>query len=45
MIQDRLSEMNDVLVREKRDEMTADEKREWNELSRERQLNVMQIRA
>ena len=44
-IQDRLSEMNDVLVREKRDEMTADEKREWNELSRERQLNVMQIES
>jgi HK97 family phage major capsid protein len=44
-IQDRLSEMNDVLVREKRDEMTADEKREWNELSRERQLNMMQIES
>jgi HK97 family phage major capsid protein len=37
--------MNDVLVREKRDEMTADEKREWNELSRERQLNMMQIES
>jgi HK97 family phage major capsid protein len=32
-------------VREKRDEMTADEKREWNELSRERQLNMMQIES
>jgi HK97 family phage major capsid protein len=42
-IQDRLSEINDVLVREKREEMTADEKREWNELSRERQLNMMEI--
>lgn len=44
-IQDRLSEINDVLVREKREEMTADEKREWNELSRERQLNMMEIEA
>ena len=35
-IQDRLSEINDVLVREKR---------EWNELSRERQLNVMEIES
>ena len=42
-IQDRLSEINDVLVREKREEMTADEKREWNELSRERMLNRMEI--
>ena len=44
-IQDRLSEINDVLVREKREEMTADEKREWNELSRERELNMMQIES
>ena len=44
-IQDRLSEINDVLVREKRDEMTADEKREWNALSRERELNMMQIES
>ena len=44
-IQDRLSEINDTLVREKREEMTADEKREWNELSRERQLNVMEIES
>lgn len=42
-IQDRLSEINDVLIREKREEMTADEKREWNELSRERMLNRMEI--
>jgi HK97 family phage major capsid protein len=32
-----------VLIREKREEMTADEKREWNELSRERMLNRMEI--
>jgi HK97 family phage major capsid protein len=44
-IQDRLSEINDVLVREKREEMNADEKREWNELSRERQLNAMEIES
>ena len=44
-IQDRLSEINDTMVREKREEMTADEKREWNELSRERQLNVMEIES
>ena len=42
-IQDRLSEINDVLCREKREEMNADEKREWNELSRERMLNRMEI--
>ena len=42
-IQDRLSEINDVLVREKREDMNADEKREWNELSRERMLNRMEI--
>lgn len=44
-IQDRLSEINDTMVREKREEMTADEKREWNELSRERQLNAMEIES
>jgi HK97 family phage major capsid protein len=44
-IQDRLSEINDVLVREKREELTADEKREWNELSRERELNMMEIES
>ena len=42
-IQDRLSEMNETLVREKREEMTADEKREWNALSREKELNLMEI--
>ena len=44
-IQDRLSEMNDVLVREKREELTDDEKREWNALSRERELNKMEIES
>ena len=43
-IQDRLSEMNDVFVREQR-EMTDDESREWKQLSRERELNVMQIES
>ena len=42
-IQDRLSEINDVLVRENREEFSPEEKREWNALSRERQLNVMEI--
>ena len=44
-IQDRLSEINDVLVKEKREEMTAEEKREWNELSRERTLNMIEIES
>ena len=43
-IQDRLSEMNDVFVREQR-EMTDDESREWKQLSRERELNMMQIES
>ena len=42
-IQDRLSEINDVLVRENREEFSPEEKREWNALSSERQLNVMEI--
>ena len=42
-IQDRLSEMNDTLMREKREAFTEDEQREWNELSRERELNRMEI--
>ena len=44
-IQDRLSEMNDVLMREKREKFNDDEQREWNELSRERQLNMMEIES
>ena len=44
-IQDRLSEMNDKLMSEKRENFTEDEQREWNELSRERQLNVMEIES
>lgn len=44
-IQDRLSEMNDVLMREKREKFTTEEQIEWNELSRERQLNVYEIES
>jgi HK97 family phage major capsid protein len=44
-IQDRLSEMNDTLMREKRENFNEEEQREWNELSRERQLNVMEIES
>lgn len=43
-IQDRLSELNDIAVREKR-EFTADEKREWDTLSRESELNMREIAA
>ena len=44
-IQDRLSELNDTLMREKRENFTDEEQREWNELSRERQLNMMEIES
>ena len=44
-IQDRLSELNDTLMREKRENFNDEEQREWNELSRERQLNVMEIES
>ena len=44
-IQDRLSEMNDTLMREKREKFNDDEQREWNELGRERQLNMMEIES
>ena len=44
-IQDRLSELNDTLMREKRENFNDVEQREWNELSRERQLNVMEIES
>ena len=43
-IQDRLSELNDVAVREKRN-FTEDEKREWETLSRESELNMREITA
>ena len=41
-IQDRLSELNDVAVREKRN-FTEDEQREWDNLSRESELNTREI--
>jgi HK97 family phage major capsid protein len=44
-IQDRLSELNDTLMREKRENFTDEEQREWNALSRERQLNMMEIES
>ena len=40
-IQDRLSELNDLAVREKRN-FTEDEKREWETLSRESELKTRQ---
>jgi HK97 family phage major capsid protein len=43
-IQDRLSELNDLAVREKRN-FTEDEKREWDALSRESELNTREITA
>jgi HK97 family phage major capsid protein len=43
-IQDRLSELNDVAVREKRN-FTDEEKREWETLSRESELNMREITA
>jgi HK97 family phage major capsid protein len=43
-IQDRLSELNDLAVREKRN-FTEDEKREWETLSRESELNMREITA
>jgi HK97 family phage major capsid protein len=41
-IQDRLSELNDLAVREKRN-FTEDEQREWEALSRESELNLREI--
>ena len=43
-IQDRLSELNDLAVREKRN-FTEEEKREWDNLSRESELNMREITA
>lgn len=41
-IQDRLSELNDLAVREKRN-FTEEEQREWNTLSNESELNTREI--
>ena len=42
-IQDRMTEMNDKVYKEKR-EFTEDEQREWNALSREKELNVQSLK-
>ena len=42
-IQDRMAEMNDKVYKEKR-EFTEDEQREWNALSREKELNVQSLK-
>ena len=42
-IQDRLSELNEAVVKEKRENFTAEEQREWNELSREYDMNLREI--
>ena len=42
-IQDRMAEMNDKVYKEKR-EFNEDEQREWNALSREKELNVLSLK-
>ena len=42
-IQDRLSELNETVVKEKRENFTEDEQREWNNLSREYDMNIREI--
>ena len=42
-IQDRMSEMNDKVMSEKREKFTEDEQREWNNLSREYEMNQREI--
>ena len=42
-IQDRMSEMNDKIMSEKREKFTEDEQREWNNLSREYEINQREI--
>ena len=44
-IQDRMSELNETVVKEKRENFTEDEKREWNNLSREYELNEMKMQS
>jgi HK97 family phage major capsid protein len=44
-IQDKLSELNDKVVSEKREKFTEDEQREWNTLSREYELNEMALKS
>ena len=44
-IQDKLSELNDKVVSDKREKFTEDEQREWNTLSREYELNEMALKS
>ena len=44
-IQDRMSELNETVVKEKREKFNGDEQREWNNLSREYELNEMKMQS
>lgn len=44
-IQDRMSELNETVVKEKREDFNEEEKREWNNLSREYELNEMKMQS
>ena len=44
-IQDRMSELNEKVVTEKRENFNEDEQREWNNLSREYELNEMKMQS
>ena len=44
-IQDKLSELNDKVVSEKREKFSEEEQREWNTLSREYELNEMALKS
>ena len=44
-IQDRMSELNETVVKEKRENFTEEEHREWNNLSREYELNEMKMQS
>ena len=44
-IQDRMSELNEKVVTEKRENFNEEEQREWNNLSREYELNEMKMQS
>ena len=44
-IQDRMSELNEKVVTEKREKFNEEEQREWNNLSREYELNEMKMQS
>ena len=44
-IQDRMSELNETVVKEKRENFNEEEQREWNNLSREYELNEMKMQS